>query len=136
MNTTPNTPPMPDPTTSPLGVTSAESNPEYNNLLDLLAKWTAPTRDETIMFQNMLAAFHEAAQVVVLDRQHDRYHEGHATGYTSGWNDAHDSCGEAVRFIREQFEGGLTPESQVVLQWAEDRITFVSYPKHSPDIPE
>lgn len=131
MNTTPNTPPMPDTTTPPL--TSAESNPEYNRLISDFGKYL-PTRDETIRFQNLLAAFHEAAQAQT--QMVDRYYEGHATGYTSGWNDAHDSCGEAVRFIREQFEGGLTPESQVVLQWAEDRITFVSYPTHSPDTPE
>ena len=63
MNTTPNTPPMPDTTTPPL--TSAESNPEYNRLISEFGEYLQ-SRDETIRFQNMLAAFHEAAQAQTL----------------------------------------------------------------------
>lgn len=97
---------------------------DYDNLLDLIARaGQGASRDELVAIQCALDDYIQAQRG-----------EAHLKGYNSAWNEAHDSCSESVAFIRENYGDGLSPDAKIVLQWAEDRITMVSYASYDSNI--
>lgn len=108
---------------------NAQQNPEYNNLLEWFAEvCPQATRDDHIKFDNFVSDFHDAA--VQSAYAEDGYPKA-GEAFTNGWNEAHDSCSEAVRFLLDNYGPGLSAEAKLALEWALDRITFVSYPSHT-----
>lgn len=118
----------PTPTTNPM---SYHPHPEYQDLFDVIGRHL--DREDTLKAQCAIDALCEAVARKASDDTALEYGNAHLNGYNEGWQTAHDSCVEAVAFI-SKFTEGLTPESQIVLQWAQDRITFISYPSYDSSV--